>query len=231
MDVSSRYQQLNDWFLTAHGEKLQLTIESLLQSVPMQNFSQRYLQIGSCGQNHWFSELHYSQKWLLSPCPLSENHLEADPYYLPFGSDALDVIFSPFALNMGLEPWRLIYALDQSLSSMGYLIFMGLNPMGIWRWSRFFGKKQWYQSAGGCSFWRLKAILNYFGYRQVDAQFFYFIPPVQNQHLISYFDLVDRFAKLIPPYPPAFYFLVMQKQELDFILSPVKPCCSVRGLI
>lgn len=221
MDVAFQYQQLNDWFLSPHGEKLQLTLETLLQSVPMQNFSQRFLQIGSCGENHWFQGLPFSQKWMLSPESLSSTSVEADPYYLPFGPDALDVVFAPFALNMGLEPWRLIYELDYALSSMGYLIFTGLNPLGIWRWSRCFGQKQWYQATGGCSFWRLKSILHYFGYRQIDAQFFYYIPPVQHPRLLSYFDVVDRFSKLIPPYPPAFYFLVMQKQELDFIKTPL----------
>ena len=221
MEVASRYQQMHDWFLTPHGHRLEIAISELLQSVPYQNFSQRFLQIGSCGNNIWTPQLSPSQKWMMSPSQMAHQDIEGDPYHLPFGPDSLDVIFAPYILNLGFEPWRLIYELNQTLTSMGLLIFIGMNPIGIWRWTRLWGRQNWYQFPGGCSFWRLKTILEYFGYQQIDAQYFYYIPPVQDERLLTYFDMVDRFSKLLPVYPPAFYFLVMQKQEFNIIKNPV----------
>lgn len=221
MDVASRYKQMHEWFLMPHGRQLEIAISELLQSVPYQNFSQRFLQIGSCGKNIWHQHLLPSQKWIMTPSQSIQQNIEGDPYHLPFGSDSLDVIFCPYIFDLGFEPWRLIYEINQALSSMGLLIFIGMNPIGIWRWTSLWSHQQWYQSHGGCSLFRLKAILKYFGYQQIDAQFFYYIPPVQDKRLLSYFDMVDRFSRLLPVYPPAFYFLVMQKQEFGLCNHPI----------
>ena len=221
MDVYNSYQHLHDWFQTFAGQRLETEIMECLQHRELTGFNQSLLQIGDIGQNQWLSDLKFKNHWVYSPYPSSYANLIGFPTELPFANHSMDVLFAPFIFEMGLEIRPLINELDRVLESMGYLIIIGFNPLGLWKCSKYFArpsKRLWYQAYRGASFWSVKSMLMSLGYAQIDAQFFYYIPPVSNPTLINYFNVINRFAKLIAPYPPSFFMLVMQKRDADFTL-------------
>ena len=216
MDIGACFQQFEKWFSTNHGLRLQAELNTILEDIDWHFWTGTFLQIGSLGQNPWHDNLPFQQQLILSPHQSQTNNLQAHPLHLPFASQSIEVLFSPFTLDLGLEQMPLLYEYDRVLKSMGLVIVVGVNRLGWWKLSRqmHWGReKQWYQWTPGCSYWRLRHLMTALGYQHYASEFFHYLPPVQSKKCLDYFEGVNRIAKFIAPYPPSFYYLIMQKQE------------------
>lgn len=217
MDVAKRYIQFNDWFKTAHGKILEQSLYDLLIKNNFFNCSQLSLQLGRFGENKWLIE-NPKRILLLSPCYDDKADVIAKPTEIPLKNHSIQQIFAPFVLDLGVPIESFAFEVDRLLSSSGRLLIVGMNPTGLWRMSRFFvKKKQWYQFSSSCSYWCLSRYLKKIGFVMDDVQFYYYLPPVQNKKALRYFSWVNHFAKLIAPYPPAFYILIMHKYDPQMI--------------
>lgn len=223
MDFGLRFRQCEQWFSSAAGKRLEQELSQVLQQIDFSDWKGRFLQIGSTGENPWFSNLDFASKWLLLPYDKKGVDIIAHPHEIPLPSHIMDVVFAPFALDLGVDVGKFLFEVDRVLSSMGVVIFIGLNPTGVWRLSRFFSwsKKSWYQTKKSCSAWHLKKFLQQLDYQCLQLDFFYYIPPIQHPVLIRYFNWVNRLSKMIAFYPPSFYILSMQKK--DIALSGLLP--------
>jgi hypothetical protein len=210
MDVATRFEQFNEWFKTPHGLRLNEEISKLIAEHHFFQNKQVALQVGSCGQNPWL----FDNTYLLSPVKCKHADVITDPYHLPFGNHSVDALFAPFSLDLGLDVSKFLGEIDRVLVSMGYVMLLGLNPTGLWRMSRFFSQKSrnWYQYHSGCSYWKASHQLKQLGFSLQHVQFFYYLPPIQDKKSLSFYEWVNHFAKLIAPYPPAFYLVIMQKK-------------------
>jgi hypothetical protein len=220
MDATAFYKKMDKWFNTRAGDKLQMEVVEYIKILDFCHLSQRFLQIGSCGQNLWLDAFGFQDTHVVSPIWTPYTDVLAQPHTLPFANRSMEVVFAPFLFESGLQIELLIHELDRVLQSMGLVIILGFTPIGLWKLSRYFKSKKnydWYQMNPGHSYWSLRSAFRGIDYLQTDTKFFYYIPPFQKTTLISYFDWVDRFAKLIAPYPPSLFLLVMQKQEPQFI--------------
>jgi hypothetical protein len=216
MEIDTCYQQFEKWFSSKQGSHVQTELNSILEEIDWHLWSSRFLQIGSCGQNPWQQWLPFQQNIILSPYQSAAVDVVSHPLHLPFATQSIDVLFSPFTLDLGLELMPLLYEYDRVLKSMGLIIFVGVNRLGLWKLSKHLKwcrAKNWYQFNSGTSYWRLRQLMHGLGYQHYASEFFYYIPPVQSQKVINYFEWVNRVAKFIAPYPPSFYYLIMQKQE------------------
>lgn len=216
MDIGACFHQFEKWFSSNHGLLLQAELNFILADIDWHFWSGTFLQIGSLGQNPWHQHLPLQQQLILSPCQSQDAALQAHPLHLPFSSQSIEVLFSPFTLDLGLEQMPLLYEYDRVLKSMGIVIFMGVNRIGLWKLSKqmYWGrKKQWYQRTPGQSYWHLRHLMGALGYDHYASEFFHYLPPVQSKSCLNYFEGVNRIAKFIAPYPPSFYYLIMQKQE------------------
>lgn len=225
MDAVTGYIRMDHWFKTLAGQRLQTEVSDCLQAIELGHFNQRFLQIGSCGENLWLANNSFKNKWLMNVFESRVNDLVALPYKLPFAKESMEVIFAPFIFEFGMDANSIINELDRVLQSMGYVTILGLNPLAMWKVSRYLTRSnryKWYQAFPGASYWAVKSWFRALGYEQTDAQFFYYIPPVKTKRFLDYYNLVNHFAKLIAPYPPSFFMLTMQKREQGFLLSDLE---------
>lgn len=223
MDTKNAFKEMDDWFKTLAGNYLQQEIIANLKTISFQpQISGPILQIGSCGSNPWLNQTPFQHAWLLNTFTDKKNDVIAQPYQLPFVKESLQLVFLPFLFDLiEKELFTIVNEVDRILESMGYIIILGMNPSGLWKISRFFTKKNhfnWYQKTPGHSYWKIKSQFKSIGYEQIDAQFFYHIPPIQSKMGLTYFQLFNRLSKLIAFYPPAFFLLTMQKKQTSFIL-------------
>ncbi len=218
MDYSSQYLKYNQWLLTPYGQRVVEEITDVFQQIDFSDWKGRFLQLGACGQNPWLEHLDFASKWLFLPHEQAQVDVISHPLEIPLPNQIIDVLFAPFIFDLGISPERFLFEADRVLSSMGLVIFVGLNPTSLWRMSRFvsFSKKQWYQSKQGASAWKIKKIFEHIDYQTLKMDFFYYMPPIQNTKLIPYFNWVNKLSKLIAFYPPSFYILILQKRDKSF---------------
>ena len=223
MDLGQQFFEFEQWFKSPSGQRFDLELSECLERIPPIRGGDTLLQIANCGQNSWLQCMNYKTQWILSPNPSLQTDIIASPLASPLAKHSVQSVFAPFLFDlMQGEPLFLVYELDRILQSMGHLVILGLNPTGLWKMSRFFSRQalHWYQQKMTYSYWKMKSLFKNLGYEQIDAQFFYFIPPVQSQSWINYFDIVNRISRFIAFYPPAFYLLTLQKREFSWV-APV----------
>ena len=219
MDIGACFHQFEKWFSSNHGLRLQAELHTILQDIDWHFWSGTFLQIGSLNQNPWHHQLPLQQQFIVAPGKSQGADLQAHPLHLPFASQSIEVLFSPFTLDLGLAQMPLLYEYDRVLKSMGIVIFVGVNRLGLWKLSRLMSwgrQKSWYQQTPGHSYWHLRHQMSTLGYHHYASDFFHYLPPVQSKKYLDYFEGVHRIAKFIAPYPPSFYYLIMQKQEASF---------------
>lgn len=215
--VLSAFTDLDDFFYSPAGRRLSQDIVLELKHSPVLHPGGKFLQLGACGDNLWQSIFNRCDYYLVAPQNAANIDLCAYPGELPFAKASFDMVFLPFIWELaGIDANAVVYEVDRVLSSGGYLITLGFNPSGLWKLSRFvpFGSNlPWFVQTPGCSFWKLRRMYYQFGYQQVNASFFYYIPPVQTKFWLHTFDWIHRFSKWIAFYPPSCFMLVMRKQE------------------
>jgi hypothetical protein len=218
MDLGLRFKQYQEYLTQANGKRLDQEIIEVLQNIDLSDWKGRFLQIGAVGQASWYQSLNFAARYKLSPVEIEGADFVASPHEIPLISKSIDVLYAPFIFDLGLEPKAFIDEADRVLASMGLMILIGLNPTSLWRISRFFSctKRNWYQSATGCSAWYLRHLFHQLDYEVVDMEFFYFVPPFKNSKLIRYFSWVNRISKYMAFYPPSLYILVVQKKDQAF---------------
>jgi hypothetical protein len=222
MDVVNAFKDMDNWFETLAGKYLLQEICRSFLTIPFISNTDSMLQIGSCGGNPWLKQIRYNQSFILTPSIGPQSDLVALPNQLPFMKESFQLIFLPFLFDLVKEDiLTIVNEVDRILESMGYITILGMNPSGLWKLSRFFKSKKnlwWYQMTSGNSYWKLTSLFKSLGYEQIDAQFFYYTPPIQSKTALNYFAWVNRMSKLIAFYPPAFFLLTLQKKQPSLIL-------------
>lgn len=223
MDLGLKFKQCEQWFSSAAGRRLAQELSQIFEQIDFSDWKGRFLQVGCGFETPWLFDLDFSSKWRMLPFDKKEVDVRAYPHEIPLASHMIDVLYAPFVLELGVDIQKFIFEVDRILSSMGVVIFIGLNPTGLWRLSRFlsWSKKTWYQNNNAPSAWRLKKSLQQLDYDCLRMDFFYYIPPIQHPVLLRYFNWVNRLSKIIAFYPPGFYLLMMQKK--DIALSGLLP--------
>jgi hypothetical protein len=51
------------------------------------------------------------------------------------------------------------------------------------------------------------------GYEQCWLSSFYYIPPVGSEYWLRKLGFLNQMSKMVSPYPPGFYCLILQKQD------------------
>ena len=218
MDYSDLFLKYDDWLSKPYGQRVVQEVSETIEQIDFSDWKGRFLQIGACGTNPWIDHLDFASKWLFLPVHHMVTDVVAHPLELPLPNQVIDVLFAPFIFDLGIAPEQFLFEADRVLSSMGLLIFVGLNPTSLWRISRFFSfsKKAWYQTNSGASAWHIKKIFEHIDYQTLKMDFFYYMPPLHNINLIRYFNWINKLSKLIAFYPPSFYVLVLQKRDKAF---------------
>ncbi|PJD93892.1 MAG: methyltransferase [Legionella sp.] len=213
MDERNKYIALQHWFQTPQGQGVAQAFTAEL-SISQSNLRGKYLlQLGDCGDNPWLNDLSYSCKWFLSPALGAGGSINASISAIPIERESIDCIVAPLTMEASAQGKNPIDEIDRILKSMGYVIFLGINPWSFWGASLRWGRLSCFAhaSASLSSSLSLKHALLSRGYQQCWLSSFYYIPPINHKTWIHKLAFLNQMGKMVWPYPAGFYCLIMQK--------------------
>jgi hypothetical protein len=218
--VQADFAAMEDFFLSPAGLRLAKEINLELQA--SQIISPRHAVLNLCSgiQPTWPRQNNASYASVVTPRVKPHTDIQALPWQLPFANQRFDLVFAPFLWELVAEPKMIVDEIDRVLASMGQVVLVGFNPLGLWKLSRYLHtskSKAWYQQTAGCSFWQVRRLFYQLDYEQVYARFFYYIPPVKNPFWLKGFNWFHHLSQLIAFYPSSCYLLVMKKRDPAWI--------------
>ena len=217
-EQAEKYRSLDDWFQTPQGHRVSIAMASELEVVQTHLKGDIFVQLGSCGENPWLPSFSFTKKWLINPCKNSlKSSLVSSLNGFPFDRNSIDCIFAPLTLEAFFHDKPPIDEMDRILKPMGYVIFMGINPLSFWGYSLRWGNLACFGNRTGAltSSFSLKRAMLSRGYHQCLHSSFLYIPPISNKNLIEKFEILNEAGKMVRPFPAGFYCIVMQKYQHD----------------
>lgn len=148
-----------------------------------------------------------------------QGHLRCESSYLPFSESSIDLLCLPHALEFSENPHQTLREASRVLVPEGYLILTGFNPYSAWGIRRFFSKKHvypWYGQFFSLS--RIKDWLALLGLEFVEAQFFSYALPINNDQWVKRFSLVGKLGAKCWPRMGGQYVIVAKKRVVNITL-------------
>ena len=218
------YRALDDWFRTPQGHHLGEAFALQLARCEDYLRGSTLLQIGLCGHNLWLDFLSFKKKYTFTPClDAPQTHFIGSPQTLPFHRNSIDTIFAPMTCDIFGSDKRPLDEIDRVLKPMGYIVFLGINPLSLWGMVRRFHGLPCFGRASvtltSSLFLRRELLAR--GYQQEAFEVFYYVPPFQNEKWIKRSLFLNDMGKLASFFPAGFYYLIMQKYENS--LPPLRP--------
>lgn len=218
-----QYRALNDWFETPQGHYLGEAFSMQLASHKDFLRGEILLQLGVCGHNRWLNTLLFNQKYTLTPCLNTfQTNVVGSPQALPFHRNSIDAVLAPMTHEIFGRDRHVLDEIDRVLKPMGYVIFLGMNPLSLWGMARRFHWLPCFGRVSGklTSSLLLRRDLWTRGYQQAAFEAFYYVPPFQREYWIKKSLFLNDMGKLESFFPAGFYYLAMQKYQRP--LSPLR---------
>ncbi len=212
----TKYSALDAWFKTAQGNCVAQAFFNELQQINGHLKGERLLQLGTCGENLWFSLFKFHYKWLVNPSVVPRVTTSVSSLTsLPFERDSMDCIIAPLSLEAFPQGKNPIDEIDRVLKPMGYVIFFGINPCSFWGAALALQRLNCFGHAPGTltSSLSLKRTMLQRGYKQCALSSFYYIPPIESPFWMKKLEFFNEMGKMIWPFPAGFYCFIAQKYQ------------------
>lgn len=146
-------------------------------------------------------------------------HIRCESGYLPFAENSIDLLCLPHALEFSENPHQTLREAARVLLPEGYLILTGFNPFSAWGIKKFITKKHSYPWHGHFfSFSRIKDWLALLGLEFVEAQFFCYELPINNEKWLKRFSFVDKVGAKWWPKMGGQYVIIAKKRVVNITL-------------
>ncbi len=117
----------------------------------------------------------------------------ADPHWLPFAENGVDLIVLPHVLEFTDEPHQLLREVHRVIRPEGHLIIAGFNPFSLFGAKRYFGREQTMPWTGNfVALYRLKDWLSLLGFEVVGGRLDCYVPPFQQEKWLHRFDFFEK---------------------------------------
>jgi SAM-dependent methyltransferase len=141
MDASSRPQEavsttLADWFATPTGRYLLDREQAWFDRTVADIFGFRAVQVG-LPEFPFLGQSRIAARWTVDYNAPADIH--ADPHWLPFAENALDLVVLPHALEFTSDPHRLLREVHRAVRPEGQVVLAGFNPFSLYGAKRYFG--------------------------------------------------------------------------------------------
>lgn len=146
----------------------------------------------------------------------------ADPHWLPFPENSLDLIVLPHALEFSGEPHRLLREVHRAVRPEGQLLISGFNPFSLFGAKRYFGREQappW--NGNFIALYRLKDWLALLGFEVTGGGLDCYAPPFAQEKWLRRFGFFEQAGDRWWPIAGGAYFLRATKKVLGMrIITP-----------
>src|SRR6266852_3991097 len=133
MDASSRAPEpvsngLAEWFATPLGRYLLQREQAQFDRTVADIFGFHAIQIGlpSCP---FLAQSRITTRWTVGMTPPA--NVLADPQWLPFPENSLDLIVLPHALEFAEDPHQLLREVYRTIRPEGQVVISGFNPFSL----------------------------------------------------------------------------------------------------
>jgi SAM-dependent methyltransferase len=224
MDASSREAggvstTLADWLATPLGSYLRAREQAWFDRTVADIFGFHALQVGlpACS---FLAQCRIAARWTLDPLPPAQ--IRADPLWLPFPENSLDLIVLPHALEFTSDPHQLLRETYRAMRAEGQIVISGFNPFSLFGAQRYFGRGAGAPWNGSfIALYRLKDWLALLGFEVTGGALDCYVPPFASEHWRSRFDFFEAAGDRWWPIAGGVYYLRATKKVLGMrIITP-----------
>ena len=146
----------------------------------------------------------------------------ADPHWLPFPENGIDLIVLPHTLEFTDEPHQLLREVHRVIRPEGQLIIAGFNPFSLFGAKRYFGRQQTMPWTGNfIALYRVKDWLSLLGFEVAGGQLDCYIPPFAQEKWLQRFQFFEKAGDRWWPIAGGVYFLRATKRLLGMrVITP-----------
>jgi SAM-dependent methyltransferase len=146
----------------------------------------------------------------------------ADPHWLPFAENSIDLVVLPHALEFTDEPHQLLREVYRVVRPEGQVLIAGFNPFSLFGMKRYFGREQGMPWNGNyIALYRLKDWLKLLGFEVSGGRLDCYAPPFAQDKWLQRFQFFERAGDRWWPISGGVYFLRATKRVLGMrVLTP-----------
>ena len=146
----------------------------------------------------------------------------ADPHWLPFPENSMDLIVLPHTLEFTDEPHQLLREVHRVIRPEGQLLIAGFNPFSLFGVKRYFGREQTMPWNGNfIALYRLKDWLALLGFEVTGGGLDAYVPPFAQEKWRRRFEFFEKVGDRWWPIAGGVYFLQATKRLLGMrVITP-----------
>jgi SAM-dependent methyltransferase len=213
----SHQRQSPNWFTTDLGGSFQEAVAAELVRVFPRTYFSVALDLGP-GTVKYLQNLDTGLGFRVNP----NGHVGDQPTVigdwegLPLGRNSVDLIVLQHTLDFSSDPRQVLREAVQVLSSEGWIVICGFNPLGLWGMSRIIfqssGKMPW--SARFLRPNRVQDWLTLLGVQVMGGSFFFYRPPISSLRLLQKLNALEQVGRRWWPTLSGAYLIVGQKRQM-----------------
>ena len=217
--------QLADWLRTPLGEYLLKRELAFFETAIADIFGFHALQVGLPAHD-FLRGSRITAKHLLD---LDEPaHLYADPAYLPFAENSMDLVVLPHVLEFTDNPHAILREAYRVLRPEGQVVLSGFNPFSLWGIKRYFGREQTQPWNGNfVGLYRMKDWLSLLGFEVMGGKLDCYVPACATEKWLQRFRVFELAGDRWWPIAGGVYFLHAVKRMAGLRL--IKPAWQQRA--
>jgi SAM-dependent methyltransferase len=224
MDASSRVpatvsNRLAEWFATPLGRYLLGREQAYFDRTVADIFGFHAVQIGlpACP---FLSQSRIPSRWSVDLEPPAQ--VLADPHWLPFPENSLDLMVIPHALEFTEEPHQLLREIYRAVRPDGQIVLSGFNPFSLFGAKRYFGRSETPPWNGSfIALYRLKDWLALLGFEVTGGSLDCYVPPFAQEMWLRRFGFFEQAGDRWWPIAGGVYFLRATKRVLGMrVITP-----------
>ena len=221
------WSQLQDWYQTPMGRRLQQLEQQALEQVLPNLFGYHLVQIGCIGRDDLTSSSRILHRVVMSACNHTlPNHAvqfcgPADR--LPIASDSVDVVVLPHVLEFSEHPHEVLREVERVLVAEGHVIMLSFNPFSLWGLWQLLAT--WHKRLPWCGHFlsttRLRDWLALLGFETVQQQGYGFMPPWNTSNLANRLHWLEQPGQRFMSLAGGSSMVVAKKRVIN--LTPIRP--------
>ena len=201
---------LADWFSTPLGKYLLEREIAYFDAAIADIFGFHALQIGLPAHD-FLQGSRITAKHVLD---LDEPaHLYADPAYLPFAENSIDLVVLPHVLEFTDNPHAILREAYRVLRPEGQVVLSGFNPFSLWGIKRYFGREQTQPWNGNfVGLYRMKDWLSLLGFEVIGGKMDCYVPACATEKWLARLRFFEAAGDRWWPIAGGVYFLQAVKR-------------------
>ena len=210
---------LADWLATPLGQYLLAREQAWFDRTVADIFGFQAIQIGLPGCP-FLAQSRVASHWTVDLGPPAQ--LLADPHWLPFPENSLDLIVLPHALEFTSDPHQLLREVYRAMRAEGQIVISGFNPFSLFGAKRYFGRGETPPWNGSfIALYRLKDWLALLGFEVTGGGLDCYVPPFENERWRARFGFFEAAGDRWWPVAGGLYYLRATKKVLGMrIITP-----------